>query len=394
MPELRALFEQARDAIPPPPDALRSLVERRRVRRRNQRLGVAVVALLVAGTGISLGIRAFMSPQARPSESPPAPTRMGSVNPQVTATIEVGEHPLGLAVGDGAVWAITQPSEGTSELVRIDLATNAVEARAPYIGHPLEIAAGAGAVWGVRTSEGPDELLRIDPRTLEVTSRLPVADHVGSLTAGTEGVWLILRNEDSPPSLARLDPESGEVVSEVPLAGLDHVIGLELARGSVWLRGWEDPSRARGCARVMRVDPAANAIVQDLTIQGPVQAGAGGLRFASGSGAVWVNCREQREQLFAVGTDADGEVGPPLTLPHGVFWPIGASVDGVWFAGFDTSDRPLLGLLDPLSGEVIASVEIGTLSVESAVYHPATDSIWVPDSRGTADSLLRIDVRP
>ncbi len=364
-------------------------------RARSQHLGVAAVALLIAGTGIALGIRAFMSSQARSSENPPAPTRMGSVNPQVTATIEVGEFPFGVAVGDGAVWAITQPSEGKSELVRIDLATNAVEARAPYIGHPLEIAAGAGAVWGVRTSEGPDELLRIDPRTLEVTSRLPVADHLGSLTAGTEGVWLVLSDEDSPPSLARLDPESGEVVSEVPLPGLDHVIGLELVQGSVWLRGREDPSQARGCARVIRVHPAANAIVQDLTIPGPVQAGAGGLRFASGNGAVWVNCREQREQLFAVGIDAEtGEVGPPLTLPHGVFWPIGASVDGVWFAGFDTSDRPLLVLLDPLSGEVIASVEIGTLSVESAVYDPATDTIWVPDSRGTADSLLRIDVRP
>jgi hypothetical protein len=206
-------------------------------------------------------------------------------------------------------------------------------------------------------------------------------------------VWLVVREEAQAPSLARVDPGTGEFISELPLDGLaDFVIGLELADGSVWLRGWEDPDHARGCARVIRVDPAANAIVQDLTVQGPVQSGGGGLRFEAGNGAVWVNCRERREQLFAVGIDTGtGEVGPPLALPHGVFWPIGASADGAWFAGFEAEERPLL-LLDPLTGEVLASVEPGTLFVESAVYDPATDTVWIPDSRDAADSLLRIDV--
>lgn len=387
-------LDQVRDTTPLPPDPLERLIERRRVRGRNQRIGAAAVALVVAGTGIALGVRAFMSPQVRPKETPRAPARTGSVNPQVTATIEVGELPLGLAVGNGAIWAVTQPSEGPRELVRIDPGTDTVVARAPYIGDPLEFAAGAGALWAVRTSEGPDEVLRIEPESLEVTSRVPVAEHAGPLTAGPEGVWLVFRHEDSAPSLARLDPGTGEVVSEVSLAGLDYVIGLEIAQGSLWLRGWEDPSHARGCARLIRIDPGATAIVQDQIVPGPVQSGAGGLRFAAGNGSIWMNCRDQREQLFAIGIDAEtGEVGTPLTLPRGVFWPVGASADGMWSAGFEAEERPLLVLLDPVDGKVLASVEPGTLSVESAVYDPATDSIWIPSSRGAADSLLRIDAR-
>jgi hypothetical protein len=240
------------------------------------------------------------------------------------------------------------------------------------------------------------ELLRIDPESLEVTGRVPVADHAGPLAAGPEGVWLVVRDEKDPaPSLAKVDPGTGEVVSEVPLTGLaDYVIGLELADGSVWLGGWEDPPHAQGCARVIRVDPAANAIIQDFTVPGPVQPGGGGLRFEAGNGAVWVNCREQLEQLFAIGIDTEtGQIGSPLELPHGVFWPIGASADGMWSAGFQAEERPLLLLLDPFTGEVRASVEPGTFFLESAVYDPKTDSIWIPDSNGSADSLLRIDVR-
>lgn len=396
MPELRPLLERARDSIPPPLDGFRRLSDRRRHRRRNQRLGAAAVALVVAGTGLALAARAFMSPEGRLAETPGTSARTGPVNPQITARIEVGQHALGLAVGEGAIWAVTQPNEEPRELVRIDPVTNTVVAREEYIGDPVEFAAGAGSVWAVRTADGPDELLRINPTSLQITARVSVGDHAGPIAAGPEGVWLVVREEAQAPSLARVDPGTGEFISELPLDGLaDFVIGLELADGSVWLRGWEDPDHARGCARVIRIDPAANAIVQDLTVQGPVQSGGGGLRFASGDSAVWVNCREEREQLFAVGIDTEtGQMGPPLTLPHGVFWPIGASADGAWFAGFEADERPLLVLLAPLTGEIRGTMEPETLFVESAVYDPATDTIWIPDSRGSADAVLRIDVRP
>jgi hypothetical protein len=401
--DLRSELERARDAISPPPDAFGRLVDRRRRRRRAQRLGAAAVALVLAGTGIGLAARAFLAPSPgkdRPSEAPET-REPGPVAPRVTARVTVGPSPLGLAAGEGAVWAVTQPGKGPSELVRVDPGTNEVVARAPYEGHPLWFAAGAGAVWAVRTADGPDEVLRIDPTSLEITARVAVGEFAGPVTAGPEGVWVVVRDRaKSPPSLTRIDPPTGEVLSTVPLGGIDGVIDVELAGSSVWVRGWEGPDRARGCARVIRVDPGTVSVVQDLVVEGPVQPGPGGLRFAGGQGTLWVNCRERRaetfaqEQLFAVGIDAGtGTAGSALSLPAGVFWPIGASPDGVWFGGFEADERPLLVLLDPGTHAVRASIDPGIGGVESAMYDPATESIWVPESRGGAGALLRIDLR-
>ncbi len=403
MADLRSELERARDAISPPPGALGRLVDRRRRRRRGQRFGAAAVALVLAGTGIGLAARAFLAPNAeeeRPTEAPET-REPGPVAPRVTARVTVGPSPLGLAAGEGAVWAVTQPGKGPSELVRVDPGTNAVVARAPYEGHPLWFAAGAGAVWAVRTTDGPDELLRFDPTSLKVTARVPVGEFAGPLVAGPEGVWVVVRDRaKGPSSLARIDPPTGEVLSTIPLGEIDGVIGVELAGGSVWVRGWEGRDRARGCARVIRVDPGTDSLVQEPVIEGPVQPGPGGLRLAAGQGTLWVNCRERRaetfaqEQLFAVGIDArTGTAGPALPLPAGVFWPIGASPHGVWFAGFEADARPLLALLDPDTGAVRASIDPGPVGVESTVYDPSTETVWVPESRGAAGALLRIDLR-
>ena len=393
MDELRPLLERARDAIPAPPDALKNLSERRRVGRRNHRLGAAAVALAVAGAGVVLGARAFRSPQGTPSDTPGA-SETGPVKLAITATVEVGEHPLGLAVGDGAIWAVTQPSDGGSEMVRVDSGTNRVVARGPYEGDPIQITAGAGAVWGIRAQDDSADLLRIDPSSLEVTGRAAFAGHLGPLVAGPEGVWVVVRPGRGSPSLVRVDPVTVEPVAEVPLGGMaGNVIGLELADGSVWVRGWEDPERAQGCARVLRVDPASRTVVQDLTIEGPVQAGPGGLRIASGTSAVWVNCRQGSNRLFVVRIGIGG-AGGPIGLPKGVFWSIGAGAEGMWAAGFGAGEEPVLLLVDSSNGDVRGSIGLPGGATESAVYDSASGTVWIPDSRGAADSLMRIDTVP
>ena len=97
-------------------------------------------------------------------------------------TIEGITRPMGVAVGDEAVW-IASPDGPT--VTRIDPDTRKVVARIPVSGEEAldggvyHIAVGAGGVWVV--DDNDQEVVRIDPRTNRVVARIPLAvDREGS----------------------------------------------------------------------------------------------------------------------------------------------------------------------------------------------------------------------
>lgn len=86
------------------------------------------------------------------------------------ARIDVGARgPCSVAFEAGAAWATVF---STSEVVRIDPATNAITHRIKTDGGPCGITAGAGALW-VMTNTG-NTVQRIDPATASVTATIRV----------------------------------------------------------------------------------------------------------------------------------------------------------------------------------------------------------------------------
>ena len=77
----------------------------------------------------------------------------------VANTITVGDGPVALAVGEGAVWVANRQDATVS---RIDPATDAVTDTIPVGKGPTAIAVGEGAVWVANGGDGT--VSRIDPR--------------------------------------------------------------------------------------------------------------------------------------------------------------------------------------------------------------------------------------
>jgi hypothetical protein len=94
--------------------------------------------------------------------------RTGRVRILPTGRLDLGGFQHDIAVGDGALWALHNPSRTRAELVRYDLRTGrrTGSARLPGIADALVVR--PGAVW-VATIAAGGTLLRLDPRTLRRT---------------------------------------------------------------------------------------------------------------------------------------------------------------------------------------------------------------------------------
>src|SRR4051794_6263686 len=75
----------------------------------------------------------------------------------VSATIDVGDMPSGVAVGDGSVWVTNADSDTVS---RIDPATNSVLGEFFALEAPGDIAVGDGSLWVIGNTE--DLLARLE----------------------------------------------------------------------------------------------------------------------------------------------------------------------------------------------------------------------------------------
>jgi len=182
------------------------------------------------------------------------------------ATIPVGHLPIGIAVGDGSVW-VANYRDGT--VSRIDPQSRSVAATIRVGVHPKGIAVGAdGSVWVILYDEG--RVARIDPKTNTVAQVLPVgSSYVG---IGEGAVWVTNEDEDT---LSRIDPGSGRVTATVPVGHWP--VGIAAGEGAVWVANYDD-------ATVRRIDPKTNQVVGDS-----IAVGRRPGNIATGEGAVWVS---------------------------------------------------------------------------------------------------------
>ena len=151
----------------------------------------------------------------------------------VAGSFELPERLDGVAVGDGAIWAI---SAGSASVLEIDPASGSVRGHIRITSRPgstrpipIAVAAGQGAVW-VLNGNTPS-VSRIDPELGAVTQTiaLPVGSNPTAIATGAGAVWVALSGEGS---VARIEPGSG-TMEQIQVGGAP--TGVAVGLGKVWI---------------------------------------------------------------------------------------------------------------------------------------------------------------
>ena len=286
---------------------------------------------------------------------------------KVVARIPLGRGapaPLGggaLAVGEGAVWAM---SENESTLMRIDPARNAVVARIK-VSAPEEAAAGDGAVWLSYPSE--NKLSRIDPATNKVTATIHVGPQPAGIAVSPAAVWVA---NAGGPSVSRIDPATNRVVATIrvgpALACCSEHMSLVAAAGALWVA-------VPNANRLVRVDPATNRLIATVNLPySPcafLDADETGVWSAGGGCAELVARIDPRKKKLTA----------KLAEPHAVG--LALAFGSVWVAVLDSAN---VDQIDPRTGRLVARMHVGGTPVRLAV---GFGSVWVNDDNGR---VLRI----
>ena len=121
-----------------------------------------------------------------------------------SASIDVGQVPIGVALGEEALWVVTTGERA----LRIEPHTNMATTQVP-IGYPVALTAEKRAVW---VSDSRGQVWRINPDTGTVTQTTPVGRRLVGL-CGTDGAVFAADNADG--TVVQIDARDGRVVGVV-----------------------------------------------------------------------------------------------------------------------------------------------------------------------------------
>ena len=373
------LIEEARRALGlATRSARRSRIPAVLVRRRR---AILAAGLLVLAATTAAAIVAMTQGGPRPPPVGNGVLAIDAANARLGSFTAARSAPSNIAVGDGAVWALSTEDDTVS---RIDAATKRVVKTFKTGGRPSDLAAGAGALW---VGNGGGDFIggtghlgshvyttvsvsRVDPDSTEVTRTVKLPDHgedtqppsVGfpQLAVGAGAVWAI----DPDPSVSRIDPRSGRIIATIDA----RVVPSTIAAGpeGVWFLSWQSGS-------VMRIDPRQNRVAQTVPIGSDFLSG-----IAVGAGAVWVTSPEEgllwriEPGPRAITRSIDVGVGVNyVAFGDGAVW------TGNWMDG--TVSR-----VDPRTNTVTSKVAVGAPQALAA----GAGSAWVSVAAGTKDGSL------
>jgi ligand-binding sensor domain-containing protein len=210
----------------------------------------------------------------------------------VTAEIVLDAGPVtDLAVSEDAVWA-----SASSDLLRIDPATNEVVARLRYRGSFGDVAFGEGGLWVIAGAGQDGAVWRIDPATNEVLRKTPLPNPSfwNEIAAGDGAVWvttspIVHQDGAALVRLHRIDPSTGVITAEIPLGEGAYGLGaggavsysaLAVGEGSVWGLVFFE-------SILLRIDPGDLSVIDSLE---GIAVGSSDVSpgLAVGAGAVWV----------------------------------------------------------------------------------------------------------
>jgi YVTN family beta-propeller protein len=248
---------------PPPVPVLDGDQPRHRPGRRV--VAAWAVAALVAAGGLTTGIVALS--RANGSEALAA-NSVGAMQPDgsISAAVQVGTDPVGLAFGGGALWVASR-SDG--RVSRLDPGTHTVIQTIDVGDAPQALTVTAGDVWVANFSD--DTVSRINISANEVVATITVGNRPAAIGSGPSGVWVANSGDNT---IQRIDLLTSKPGNPFPVG--DGPDGIAVDAGSVWVANGRDGT-------VSRIDPRTGD-----EISSPVRVGSGPKGIALSGDEVWV----------------------------------------------------------------------------------------------------------
>jgi YVTN family beta-propeller protein len=283
----------------------------------------------------------------------------------------------------------------------IDPDTNRIVSQIPVGAAPTRVAFSPEGVWVI--SPHDKTVTRIDPTTRTAVRTIPVGGPPIDVAAGSNAVWLLISSKTAvgggPARVARIDPKLNDLLQTIPLGTGSFGFGANGGGGSlaatvdtVWVVN-PDPRLT-----VSKIDAATSKVNGTFSVGGlsfGFNSGtAGGVPGASGIAAdgvaLWAGT-----DLGAVRINA-GSNSVSDTVRLGVVVPTALAVDrsAVWVVarpGFRCCPPEEVGTgtltrIDPATNSVTATIPIGGQPIAVAV---GEGSVWIADP-GTR-SVVRVD---
>jgi YVTN family beta-propeller protein len=150
-------------------------------------------------------------------------TLLNATTGAITKSWDPNASPIGIAVGEGAVWLTDGDA---NNVVRVD-PTGVVTPIAVGNG-PTGITVGDGAVWVLDSLD--DTLVRIDPGTQSVTQTIPVGHSPTAVAFGAGSVWVANSGDGT---VTRINPTTDLPEATIPVGGSPQAITI--ANGKAWV---------------------------------------------------------------------------------------------------------------------------------------------------------------
>lgn len=327
-------------------------VRTRRRRRRPILAGaVALAALLVA---VVWALRSI-----------PPPER--TAEPRVVKVLRIGGDPIDGTFAAGSLWVADVRRH---RVVRIDPERRRVVGEVALDDGPDEIAGDDRAVWaraeGVDRAVTLSRLWRIDPGSGRVTAARTTEGYCNALAVTGGTAWMTNTEGSVGDTIDRLSA-AAMPSRRIPFAG-----GSGLAPGGRWL--WvvsKEGTVARINARTARIAhrwtrlaPSGNGDASEAIVADP----RGAWLLSAGQGRILRLGGDRVTRVLRI----DDNVRPILANSGG----------GLWIVTSDDPTSSRIARVDPRTGAVTATVELGKHYPRALV--PARGGLWVIAGDGTA----------
>jgi YVTN family beta-propeller protein len=281
----------------------------------------------------------------------------------------------------------------------IDPDTNKIVSQIPVGSAPTRVALGRDGVWVI--SQQDKTVTRIDPRTRTAVRTIALGGPPIDVAVGEDAVWVLASAHTDPAlgivpaRISRIDPGLNDVLQTIPLGtgpfGFGAGGSLAAGAGAIWV------ANAESSVPVSRIDAATNRVTATFSLSGPRGLGspsAGGVppgsAIAIGAGAVWVVTDLEVIRINP------GSNSVSATIPLGVDVPTGLAVGerAVWLVAkpsFRCCPVKAIGTgtltrIDPTTNSVEATVPLGGSPAGVTV---GEGSVWIADAG--AHSVVRVD---
>jgi hypothetical protein len=312
---------------------------------------VAVAATVVA---VAAAVRALTPPQRQ----------AGTLH--VVAVVRTGGQPVDAVRTGGSLWI----ADYGGRVVRVDTRARRVAGAGEVGGDPTSVTVADDTVLLLAASDAStprSQLYGIDPASGRITARRALGQAANDISSSAGGVWYI--PSEHRPAIERLDLASGTVNAHVRFP---RAATLAVGGTLVWALG------AGGTVVAIDATTAEIALrLRRVAIPNDTSAATSNLIAADADGA-WV-ADQRGSRLLRIKAGRVVRRVPLAGEPHS----IALTDDTLWVgSGDDVRRRYRLSRVDPTTGDVLSTVDLGTRDPKALV--PDGSSVWVAASDGTA----------